>query len=87
MAWATMITAGENPVDSVMVQAAARWLGQGDHRATATGHRASGGERNGGSHYAFADGSARFLRYGAAFSPKNLWAVANEFRHVPLPEL
>jgi prepilin-type N-terminal cleavage/methylation domain-containing protein/prepilin-type processing-associated H-X9-DG protein len=49
-------------------------------------HRASGNERSGGSNYAFADGSARFLRYGAAFSPKNLWAVTDQFRNAPLPE-
>ena len=49
-------------------------------------HRASGNERSGGSNYAFADGSARFLKYGAAFSPKNLWAVTDQFRNAPLPE-
>jgi prepilin-type N-terminal cleavage/methylation domain-containing protein/prepilin-type processing-associated H-X9-DG protein len=50
-------------------------------------HRMGGDERSGGSNYAFADGSARFLKYGAAFSPKNLWAVTDEFRNAPLPEL
>jgi len=50
-------------------------------------HRSGGNERNGGSNYAFADGSARFLRYGEAFSPKNLWAVTDQFRNAPLPEL
>lgn len=50
-------------------------------------HRVGGNERSGGSNYAFADGSARFLKYGAAFSPKNLWAVTDEFRNAPLPEL
>ena len=50
-------------------------------------HRAGGGERSSGSNYAFADGSARFLKYGAAFSPKNLWAVTDQFRDAPLPEL
>ena len=50
-------------------------------------HRTGGRERNGGSNYAFADGSVRFLKYGAAFSPKNLWAVTDEFRNLPLPEL
>jgi len=33
------------------------------------------GRRGGGSDYAFADGSARFYRFGATFSPVNLWAV------------
>lgn len=50
-------------------------------------HRSGGNERGGGSNYAFADGSARFLRYGEAFSPKNLWAVTEQFRNLPLPEL
>ena len=50
-------------------------------------HRSSGNERGGGSNYGFADGSARFLKYGAAFSPKNLWAVTGQFRNAPLPEL
>jgi prepilin-type processing-associated H-X9-DG protein len=50
-------------------------------------HRTSGNERIGGANYAFADGSARFLRYGEAFSPKNLWAVTDEFRNASLPEL
>jgi len=50
-------------------------------------HRSGGNERSGGSKYAFADGSARFLRCGAAFGPKNLWAVTDEFRSAALPEL
>ncbi len=36
-------------------------------------HKTGGGR--GGSNYAFADGSARFLKFGEAFSPLNLWAV------------
>ncbi|MFC1634744.1 type II secretion system protein [Planctomycetota bacterium] len=50
-------------------------------------HRVGGRERSGGSNYAFVDGSVRFLKYGAAFSPKNLWAVTDQFRNAPLPEL
>lgn len=50
-------------------------------------HRSSNNERAGGSNYGFADGSARFLRYGQAFTPRNLWAVTDEFRDAPLPEL
>lgn len=50
-------------------------------------HRLGGREPSGGSNYAFADGSVRFLKYDAAFSPKNLWAVTDEFRNLPLPEL
>jgi prepilin-type processing-associated H-X9-DG protein len=36
------------------------------------------GERQGsGSNYGFLDGSVRFLRFGEAFSPINLWAVTD----------
>jgi len=41
-------------------------------------HKTGGGR--GGSNYAFADGSARFLKFGEAFSPLNLWAVDPEIR-------
>lgn len=37
--------------------------------------------RSGGSCYAFADGSARFLRFGQAFSPINMWAVVSSVRN------
>ena len=50
-------------------------------------HRIGSKERNGGSNYAFADGSVRYLKFGEAFSPKNLWAVTDQFRNAPLPEL
>jgi prepilin-type N-terminal cleavage/methylation domain-containing protein/prepilin-type processing-associated H-X9-DG protein len=50
-------------------------------------HRSGSGERTGGSNYGFADGSVRFLKYGAAFSPKNLWAVTDQFRNTQPPEL
>lgn len=36
--------------------------------------------RGGGSNHAFADGSVRFLRYGKAMSPLNLWAVTEAGR-------
>ena len=35
-------------------------------------------DKAGGSNYAFADGSTRFLKFGAAFSPINLWDVTDE---------
>jgi len=38
------------------------------------------GSRSGGSNYAFADGSARFLRFGQSVSPVNLWAVTDQWR-------
>ncbi len=34
----------------------------------------------GGSNYAFADGGARFLRYGRALHPLNLWATTDLWR-------
>jgi prepilin-type processing-associated H-X9-DG protein len=36
--------------------------------------------KTGGSNYAFADGSARFLRYGREVWPENLWAVSDADR-------
>jgi prepilin-type N-terminal cleavage/methylation domain-containing protein len=37
-------------------------------------------DSSGGSVYAFADGSARFVRFGGTFEPINLWAVVPEWR-------
>jgi type II secretory pathway pseudopilin PulG len=44
--------------------------------------RHGGGLRSqsGGSIYAFADGSARFLRFGQSFDPINLWFIRPEYR-------
>jgi prepilin-type N-terminal cleavage/methylation domain-containing protein/prepilin-type processing-associated H-X9-DG protein len=39
----------------------------------------------GGSNYVFADGSARYLRYGQSVSPVNLWAVTEEWRNLGTP--
>ena len=36
--------------------------------------------RSGGSNFAFADGSARFLKFGKEVWPDNLWAVSEEDR-------
>jgi len=38
-----------------------------------------------GSNYIFADGSARFLKFGAAFVPVNRWAITDQYRNAPLP--
>ena len=38
------------------------------------------GTRSGGSNYAFADGSARFVKYWRALGPLNLWCVLDEDR-------
>jgi len=42
--------------------------------------RHNGGHHAGGSDYAFADGSARYLRYGQSLAPVNLWAVTEDWR-------
>ncbi len=34
----------------------------------------------GGSNFAFADGSARYLRYGRSVNPLNLWAITDSWR-------
>jgi len=36
--------------------------------------------KTGGSNYAFADGSTRFLKYGKSFVPLNLWATEQSWR-------
>ena len=49
-------------------------------------HKSSGGtgKGSGGSNYAFVDGSVRFLKYGQALQPVNLWAVTDEWRNAPV---
>jgi hypothetical protein len=47
---------------------------QGRHSGTGPG------TRSGGSNHAFVDGSARYLKYGKAMSPINLWAVTEGAR-------
>ncbi|MBI5387733.1 MAG: DUF1559 domain-containing protein [Verrucomicrobia bacterium] len=39
----------------------------------------------GGSNFVFADGSARFLRYGQSVSPVNMWAITDEWRALGSP--
>jgi len=55
-------------------------VAHGKHGADASG-------RGGGSNYGFVDGSAKYLKFGEAFSPLNLWAVTESFRQASLPEL
>ena len=47
--------------------------------------RHMGVKSSGGSNYAFADGSARYLKYGRSVSPLNLWAVAEVWRRNAAP--
>jgi prepilin-type N-terminal cleavage/methylation domain-containing protein/prepilin-type processing-associated H-X9-DG protein len=42
--------------------------------------RANRNARGGGSNFAFADGSVRFLKYGTAVSPVNQWCLADPDR-------
>lgn len=37
----------------------------------------------GGSNYIFADGSARFLKFGRSLQPVNLWFIVDEWRNDP----
>ncbi len=45
-------------------------------------HGSKGGNstRSGGSNFAFADGSARYLRFGQSIVPVNMWAVTQAWR-------
>lgn len=45
--------------------------------------RGSAGATGGGSNYSFADGSVRYLRYGRAMTPVNLWATTDAWRVRP----
>lgn len=47
-------------------------------------HTGNEGGRAGGSNFAFADGSVRFLKFGASVSPLNLWAITDEWRNAPV---
>ncbi|MCX6903003.1 MAG: prepilin-type cleavage/methylation domain-containing protein, partial [Verrucomicrobia bacterium] len=49
-------------------------------RHSSNGHNAG----SGGSDYVFADGSTRFIRFGKAFNPINLWAVMDDVRNTPI---
>ena len=44
------------------------------------GRHLSRSDRDGGSNYAFVDGSVRFMRYWRTVSPVNLWAVTELWR-------
>jgi len=45
-----------------------------------TRHMTAQGPRSGGSNHVFVDGSVRFLKFGQAFAPFNLWAVTDDWR-------
>jgi prepilin-type N-terminal cleavage/methylation domain-containing protein/prepilin-type processing-associated H-X9-DG protein len=54
-------------------------LDQSKHMTLRKDARGNGG---GGSNYAFVDGSTRFLKFGKAFDPVNLWAITPAARNV-----
>ena len=43
-------------------------------------HGGRGGKNGGGANYIFADGSARYLRFGQTVTPVNLWGVTPSWR-------
>ena len=45
------------------------------------GRHSASSQNSGGSNFLFADGSARYLRYGQMLSPQNLWAIEDAYRH------
>lgn len=47
-------------------------------------HNMHGSRKSGGSHFSFADGSARYLKYGGSVRPVNLWATTDEWRNAPV---
>ena len=51
---------------------------------TIVAHNMHGTRKNGGSHFAFGDGSARHLKYGGSVKPVNLWAITDEWRNAPV---
>ena len=56
------------------------WMGD-DYQELDQGRHATGtGSQSGGSDYTFADGSARFLRFGQSLDPINLWFVDPDLR-------
>jgi prepilin-type N-terminal cleavage/methylation domain-containing protein len=78
----------QNPTDTIVFgekdhDSGHWWMdyNQGDLGEQLEQNRHSTGPNSkGGSVYAFADGSARFLRFGTAMYPVNLWAVTDFWR-------
>jgi prepilin-type N-terminal cleavage/methylation domain-containing protein/prepilin-type processing-associated H-X9-DG protein len=51
-----------------------------DQSRHSSGKKDSDGNGGGGSNFTFADGSARFLRFGRSSSPINMWAITDSGR-------
>jgi prepilin-type N-terminal cleavage/methylation domain-containing protein/prepilin-type processing-associated H-X9-DG protein len=56
------------------------WMGDDYSELDQTRHNKAQGGGGGGSNYAFADGSARYLKFGQSLDPINLWFVDEEAR-------
>ena len=76
------IVFGEKSKNSTHVHMDLDQKGGNDKRQV--GHNMHGFGQSGGSHFAFADGSARFLKYGGSVRPINLWAITDEWRNAPV---
>lgn len=80
-------TGSDNFYMDLMEGASGGTLNGGNHvtqiersRHSTTKKRMDAKTTNGGSNYAFADGSARFLKYRGVLYPLNLWTVGEHFR-------
>lgn len=76
------IAFGEKTTDSVHVHMDF-WQNGGNDVEEIEQGRHGGGQKHsgwGGSVYAFADGSARYVAHGRALSPLNLWAIMPDWR-------
>lgn len=56
------------------------WSGDDYKELEESRHGVTVAGNGGGSNYCFADGSARYLKFGKSFTPINLWFVKPEFR-------
>ncbi len=59
-------------------------LRQLDQSKHSTSVKDSNGNGGGGSNYALADGSSRFLKFGRAFNPVDLWGVTDAQRNTAI---
>jgi prepilin-type N-terminal cleavage/methylation domain-containing protein len=58
------------------------WQGDDYSELDQTRHNKTANGTGGGSDYAFADGSARYLRFGQSLNPINLWFVNEDLRRL-----
>jgi prepilin-type N-terminal cleavage/methylation domain-containing protein/prepilin-type processing-associated H-X9-DG protein len=58
--------------------------GAGNDKEEVNQNMHGGGQKSGGSNFAFVDGSTRLLKYGGSVRPVNLWALTEEWRNAPV---